>query len=183
MMVVLFTSVGLVIAFGTLAAIVWSIVYPERRLWPPKKYTAMTPILVWVPTFTLFGTIIAVGVMEWGSWSIPAAIRYGLGGTLIALGNLGVWSEVIKFGVDQTGGASGVLRTGGLYRYSRNPQYVSDIMIVWGWVIMSASPSAFVIGLVSVLVLIAAPFAEEPWLRRTYGEQYADYAAKVRRFL
>ncbi|MEY1556072.1 isoprenylcysteine carboxylmethyltransferase family protein [Yoonia sp. R2331] len=183
MMVVLFTTMGIVIAFGTLAAIVWSIAYPEHRLWPPKQYTTLTPILVWVPTFTLFGTMIGVGVMEWGSWTIPAAIRYGLGGALIALGNLGVWSEVLKFGVDQTGGASGVLRTGGLYRYSRNPQYVSDIMIVWGWVIMSASPSAFVIGLVSVSVLIVAPFAEEPWLRRTYGEQYADYAAKVRRFI
>ncbi|WP_299140238.1 isoprenylcysteine carboxylmethyltransferase family protein [uncultured Tateyamaria sp.] len=183
MMVVLLTSIGIVIAFGTLAAMVWSIVYPERRLWPPNEYTALTPILVWVPTFTLFGTMIGVGVMEWGSWSIPAAIRYGLGGALIALGNLGVWSEVMKFGVDQTGGASGVLRTGGLYRYSRNPQYVSDMMIVLGWMLMSASPSAFVIGLVSVSVLIVAPFAEEPWLRRTYGERYADYATKVRRFL
>lgn len=183
MMVVLFTSIGIVIAFGTLAAIVWSMAYPERRLWPPKQYTTLTPILVWVPTFPLFGTMIAVGVMEWGSWTIPAAIRYGLGGTLIVLGNLGVWSEVVKFGVDQTGGASGLLRTGGLYRYSRNPQYVSDMMIVVGWVIMSASPSVFVIGLVSVLVLIVAPFAEEPWLRRTYGEQYDDYASKVRRFL
>ena len=183
MMVTLLTSIGIVIAFGTLAAIVWSIVCPDRRLWPPKKYTALTPILVWVPTFTLFGTMIVVGVMEWGSWTIPASIRYGLGGALIGLGNLGVWSEVMKFGVDQTGGASGVLRTGGLYRYSRNPQYVSDIMIVLGWVMMSASPSAFVIGLVSVTVLIVAPFAEEPWLRRTYGEQYADYATKVRRFL
>ncbi len=183
MMVVLFTSIGVVIAFGTLAAIVWSIAYPERRLWPPKKYTTLTPILVWVPTFTLFGTMIVVGVMEWGSLTIPVAIRYGLGGTLIFLGNLGVWSEVLKFGVDQTGGASGELRTGGLYRYSRNPQYVSDIMIVVGWVVMSASPSAFAIGLASVLVLIVAPFAEEPWLCRTYGEQYAEYAAKVSRFL
>lgn len=183
MMVVLLTSIGIVIAFGTLTAIVWSIVYPERRLWPPKKYTTLTPILVWVPTFTLFGTMFFVGVMEWGSWTIPAAIRYGLEGTLIVLGNLGVWSEVLKFGVDQTGGAPGSLRTSGLYRYSRNPQYVSDIMIVVGWVMMSASPSVSVIGLASVLVLIVAPFAEEPWLRRTYGEQYADYAAKVRRFL
>ncbi len=183
MMVVLFTSIGIVIAFGTLAAIVWSIAHPERRLWPPKQYTTLTPILVWVQTFTLFGTMIAVGVIEWGSWTIPAAIRYGLGGTLIVLGNLGVWSEVVKFGVDQTGGASGLLRTGGLYRYSRNPQYVSDMMIVVGWVMMSASPSVFVTGLVSVLVLIVAPFAEEPWLRRTYGEQYDDYASKVRRFL
>ncbi|MEP3946673.1 PEMT/PEM2 methyltransferase family protein [Ascidiaceihabitans sp.] len=182
-MVVLITSIGIIIAFGTLAAIVWSIVYPERRLWPPKRYTTLTPILVWVPTFTLFGTMIVVGVIEWGAWTIPAAIRYGLGGTLIALGNLGVWSEVLKFGVDQTGGASGVLRTGGLYRYSRNPQYVSDVMIVLGWVLMSASPNALLIGIASIVVLAAAPFSEEPWLVDQYGEEYQTYKLLVGRYL
>ncbi|WP_299649956.1 isoprenylcysteine carboxylmethyltransferase family protein [uncultured Tateyamaria sp.] len=183
MTVVLLTTMGIAIAFGTLAAIVWSIAYPERRLWPPKEYTALTPILVWVPTFTLFGTMIAVGVMEWGSWSIPAAIRYSLGGTLIVLGNLGVWSEVLKFGVDQTGGAPGNLRTSGLYRYSRNPQYVSDMMIVLGWTLMSASPNALLIASASIVVLAAAPFAEEPWLVDQYGEEYQTYRLTVGRFL
>jgi protein-S-isoprenylcysteine O-methyltransferase Ste14 len=127
--------------------------------------------------------MIVVGVMEWGSWTIPAAIRYGLGGTLIFLGNLGVWSEVLKFGVDQTGGASGVLRTGGLYRYSRNPQYVSDMMIVLGWMSMSASPNALLIGCASIVVLAAAPLAEEPWLVDQYGKEYQTYKSLVRRFL
>jgi len=183
MMVILLTFIGIVIAFGTVAAIVWSIVYPERRLWPPKEYTTLTPILVWVPTFALFGTMIVVGVLEWGAWPIPAAVRYGLGGTLIVLGNLGVWSEVLKFGVDQTGGASGVLRTRGLYRYSRNPQYVSDMMIVLGWMLMSASPNAWLIGVASIVVLAAAPLAEEPWLVDQYGEEYQTYKSLVRRFL
>lgn len=52
---------GLMIASATFAAMLWSIAYPERRLWPPKRYTMTTPILVWVPTFTLFGILIALG--------------------------------------------------------------------------------------------------------------------------
>jgi protein-S-isoprenylcysteine O-methyltransferase Ste14 len=182
-MIPLLTTIGIAIALATLAAIVWSIVFPERRLWPPKKYTRLTPIMVWVPTLTLFGTLISVGFLEWGTWEIPSSIRFGLGGLLIMLGNLGVWSEVMKFGVDQTGGASGELRTKGLYRYSRNPQYVSDMMIVLGWMLVAASPNALLIGVASIVVLSAAPYSEEPWLLEHYGEDYQAYKSRVRRFL
>lgn len=182
-MITALTTLGVAIAVGTFSAIVWSIINPKRRLWPPKRYTRLTPLLVWVPTFTLFGTMIAVGVIEWGSCPIPSTARFGLGGILIILGNVGVWLEVSKFGIDQTGGAPGALRTGGLYQYSRNPQYVSDMMIVAGWVLMSASPSALIIGLPSVLVLFTAPLSEEIWLRETYGKEYCDYFARVRRYL
>jgi len=182
-MIVWLTLIGIMIALTTLAAIIWSVVYPQHRLWPPKRYTRQTPIIVWVPTFTLFGTLVWVGILEWGTWAIPYPIRFGLGGLLITLGNVGVWSEVFKFGIDQTGGAAGTLRTGGLYRYSRNPQYVSDMLIVLGWMLMSASPSALLIGLTSVVVLMAAPFSEEPWLMEQYGDDYRAYKSQVRRFL
>jgi protein-S-isoprenylcysteine O-methyltransferase Ste14 len=183
MMIGVLTALGVAIAVATLTAIVWSIVYPERGLWPPRQYTRLTPLLVWMPTFTLFGTMIAVGVLEWGTWSIPTTIRFGLGSLLIIFGNVGVWLEVSKFGIDQTGGAPGTLRTGGLYQYSRNPQYLADILIVTGWVLMSASPAALTIGLPSILVLLAAPLPEEIWLRDTYGKQYDEYFEQVRRFL
>ena len=49
---------GLGIAAATLGSILWSIAYPERRIWPPQQYSAITPILVWVPTFSLFDSII-----------------------------------------------------------------------------------------------------------------------------
>lgn len=118
---------GLVIATGTLVAILLSIAHPERRLWPPKRYTNATPFLVWVPTFTLFGILIVLGIMSWGSLPIPTRLRFGAGIPLIFVGNVIVWSEVMQFGIDQTGGAKGSLRTDGMYRYSRNPQYVADI--------------------------------------------------------
>lgn len=182
-MIVSMTTIGIIIALITLTVIVWSIVFPDRRIWPPKSYTRLTPIMVWVPTFTLFGSLILVGILEWGTWAIPPSVRFGLGGLLIVSGNIGVWMEVAKFGIDQTGGASGELRTGGLYRYSRNPQYVSDMVIVLGWMLMSASPSALLIGAASIAVLAVAPFSEEPWLIERYGKDYQSYKSRVRRFL
>ena len=174
---------GLMIAATTFAAILWSIAYPARRLWPPMRYTMATPILVWGPTFTLFGILIVLGVMGWGSLPIPTWLRFGVGIPLTIAGNVVVWSEAAKFGVAQTGGAKGSLRTSGMYRYSRNPQYVADIAMIIGWIMLCASSGAALVGFAGIAVLIAAPFAEEPWLKEQYGSAFEDYRAKVRRFL
>ena len=173
---------GLGVAIMTLAAILWSIAFPARRVWPPKRYTALTPFLVWVPKFTLFGVLFLLGVWGWGDLSIPSWVRFGVGLPLILLGNIVVWMEVSHFGVPQTGGAKGTLRTEGMYRFSRNPQYLADIAIVSGWMILSAAPSAMIVGFPAIVVLIAAPFSEEPWLKDQYGLAYESYAHNVRRF-
>lgn len=183
MMQAFFVTIGLVCAVSTFAVMLWSIVFPARRIWPPKHYTAVTPVLVWAPTLTIFGTLIALGVLGWGDLAFPNWARFGLGLPLICLGNLVVWFEVAHFGVSQTGGAKGTLRTARTYRYSRNPQYVADIAIVVGWIVLSASASAALVGLAGIAVLIAAPFAEEPWLKEQYGSEFQDYASKVRRFI
>lgn len=177
------TFLGLGIAAATLASILWSIAVPERRIWPPRRYTAITPVLVWGPTLSLFGILIVLGVSGWGDLAFPVWLRFGVGIPLIVVGNYVVWSEVAHFGIPQTGGAKGTLRTAGMYRYSRNPQYVADIAIVGGWMILSSAPWALVIGAAAILVLMAAPFAEEPWLKTEYGSEFDAYAARVKRFL
>lgn len=76
------------------------------------------------------------------------------------------------------------LVTAGLYRYSRNPMYVSVLLILLGWAI-----SFGVRGLYGYAIFIAIAFhlrvvlAEEPWLARTHGAGWDDYARRVRRWL
>lgn len=175
--------VGLGIAASTLGSILWSIAYPERRIWPPQQYSAISPMLVWVPTFSLFGILIVLGVLGWGDLAFPSWLRFGLGIPLIMIGNIVVWFEAAHFGVPQTGGAKGTLRTAGLYRYSRNPQYVADIAIVAGWIILSAAPWTIAVGLPAIMVLAIAPFAEERWMLEQYGQPYEEYRSRTRRFL
>ena len=175
--------IGLLIAAATLGALVWSIAYPARRIWPPKAYSVWTPIVVWVPTFALSGTLIALGVIGWGQMELPAWIRYGLGIPIVVLSNIVVWSAVRRFGIAQTGGAEGTLKTNGLYRYSRNPQYVADAFMIFGWLILSASPNALAVGILAIAVLMIAPFAKEPWLRERFGREFDDYCARTRRYL
>ena len=175
--------IGFLIAAATLGALIWSIAYPARRMWPPKSYSAWTAIVVWVPTCALFGTLIALGVIGWGQMELSAWLRYGLGIPIVVLSNIVVWSAVQGFGIAQTGGAEGTLKTSGLYRYSRNPQYVADAFMVFGWLVLSASPIALVVGILAIATLMIAPFAEEPWLRERFGREFDDYCARTRRYL
>ena len=80
---------GLGVAAMTLAAILWSIAFPARRIWPPKRYTTLTPFLVWIPTFTLFGVLILLGVWGWGDLAIPSWVRFGVGLPLILIPTTG----------------------------------------------------------------------------------------------
>jgi len=177
------TVPGVTIAGVTIAVLLWSTARPDRRIWPPQSYGRWTPVFVWVPTFALFGVIVVLGYLQWGEMELPVSLRYGFGLPIVVLANFAVWYEVAKFGIDQTGGAEGTLKTDGLYRYSRNPQYVADAAMIVGWLILSASPSAVPVGVAAIFALLIAPFAEEPWLKERYGVGYLDYMARIRRFL
>ena len=72
----------------------------------------------------------------------------------------------------------------GLYRYVRNPMYLSVTTIVFGellltksvdlltyWIVWFAAVNLFVIGY------------EEPTLRRSFGESFDDYARRVGRWI
>jgi protein-S-isoprenylcysteine O-methyltransferase Ste14 len=98
-------------------------------------------------------------------------------------GNLVVWMGGRRIGLGATIGEVAELKTDGLYRYSRNPQYVADLAILVGWAVLSASGWVVFISMFGVLVLAVAPFAEEPWLEGTNGADYRTYKAKVRLYL
>ena len=180
---IILTFMGLVGAAVAVGAIVWSIVHPASRIWPPLQYSGATPLLVWGTTLLLLVSIFGLGLMGWGQLNIPGVIRFGIGTALIVLGNVGVWYEVARFGIKQTGGAKGSLKTTGLYRYSRNPQYVCDVVLLVGWALLFASLVALPVILATIIVFLIAPLSEEIWMEEQYGEAYLEYKNRVRRYL
>jgi len=76
------------------------------------------------------------------------------------------------------------LVTSGLYRYSRNPMYIAVIAMLVGWAACFASASLWIyaaaVGGAFVVRVIAF---EEPWLSRTFGDEWATYRSRVRRWL
>lgn len=182
-MVMILTLVGLLISITTVGLLIQSYLFPARRVWPPRTYGKFTPVLVWTPTLTLFGTLIALGIFGWGQLALPAWVRFGMGIPILIISNIAVWSAVQNFGIAQTSGDVGTLNTGGLYRFSRNPQYVADIAQICGWLMVSASAFAIPVALATILVFLVAPFAEESWMAERYGTAYEDYRRATPRFL
>jgi len=76
-----------------------------------------------------------------------------------------------------------VLVVRGLYRYVRNPMYLSVTLIVWGEILLTRSAAMF--GYWVVWFAAANLFVlgyEEPALRRQFGSAYERYAAAVGRW-
>lgn len=72
----------------------------------------------------------------------------------------------------------------GLYRYVRNPMYLSVTVILLGEVLLAWSRALLLYWAVwFVLVNVFVTWYEEPALRRQFGESYERYARNVRRWL
>lgn len=168
---------------AVIVMLLWSIAVPERRLWPLRAVTQMTFIAIWLPTFWVFGCAIGLGILDWNGLDWPNWLRWGLGLPLILIGNVVVWSAVANIGLRATSGGPAALQVDGWYRWSRNPQYFADMMIVSGWILLAASVWVVPVAIGIIIALAVAPFAEEPWLRRTYGTAYDVYLSRTARFV
>lgn len=76
------------------------------------------------------------------------------------------------------------LVTVGPYRRSRNPMYVAVLLILVGWALAFASPPLWLYTVtVAVAFHLRILLHEEPWLARTFGEEWSQYRSRVPRWL
>ncbi|WP_428356298.1 methyltransferase family protein [Methyloprofundus sp.] len=76
------------------------------------------------------------------------------------------------------------LVTVGLYRYVRNPMYVGVLLILSGWIIITASP--ILIGFsvfMSTAFFFRVKLHEEPWAEKLFDAQWQEYKQHVPRWL
>lgn len=168
---------------GIIALLVYSILQPSKRIWPPPGQQTWQYYFVWLLTLLSFGGFIAVGLLDWNSLGWPAIVRWPVGAGLIVGGNGLAWIGLRQLSLKTTSGSKGPLVTEGLYQYSRNPQYLGDIAIIGGWAILSASGWAIPLSLGGIVVFALTPFAEESWLEELHGDAYREYRSRVGRFL
>src|SRR5215468_9546470 len=72
----------------------------------------------------------------------------------------------------------------GLYKYVRNPMYVSVAAILIGEAILFLSSAILIeTAIFGLAVYLFVVFYEEPTLRRQFGEPYERYARKVGRWI
>src|SRR4029079_1357064 len=72
----------------------------------------------------------------------------------------------------------------GFFAHCRNPLYVGNLMVLAGVMIVYNSPWVYLIGASFFLYLsLTIVMAEEDYLGRKFGDEYASYCRRVNRFL
>lgn len=152
------------------------------HVWPPgeRDWRYWFTWVCWYPATAGF---FLTGILDWGSAGIiPNSLRL-LGGIAGLVGAALAIVAIRGLGTAETTGVEGELQTECLYKYSRNPQYVGDIVMTVGWVAISDSQLAAIVGVTYAFYYVLLPFAEEPWLYKEYGEVYAEYRQDVPRYI
>ena len=72
----------------------------------------------------------------------------------------------------------------GLYRYSRNPMYVSVLLMLTGWAMTFGDwPLVVYAAVVAVGFHLRVTLNEEPFLAEKHGNDWEEYSTQVRRWL
>ena len=83
----------------------------------------------------------------------------------------------------KAGNASSLV-TGGVYRFTRNPMYLGMVLVLIGWVVFLASPITLIFVPLFVLYIYRFQITpEERVLTSIFGDEYAEYKNKVRRWV
>lgn len=173
-------ATALVSLNAMLAATVFSRTF---KLWPTPSTRSWQHYTFW-PLFrgglglTLLYALMTVGLPPSGG-----ELRFAAGLLLAAIGFGFTIYGYFNLGIENTYGADEGLVTDGLYRYSRNPQYVASILGFLGVALAHGGMKAIVLCALATLVYILMPFTEEPWLQSAYGEIYSAYKSRTPRFL
>ncbi len=88
-----------------------------------------------------------------------------------------------NLGLGNTYCGSDGLVTGGLYRFSRNPQYTASIVGLIGLSLGANSALTIAMALVMIATNVLMALVEEEWLKQLYGVPYRDYCRETARFL
>ena len=121
----------------------------------------------------------------WESTGVPLAQQVA-GATLLAAGVCVLLSTVVRFALEGLGtpfpaAPTENLVVGGLYRYVRNPMYLSVIASILGQATLLGQTGLVIYagalwGFVACFVFVY----EEPTLSSEFGEQYSAYRRAVR---
>jgi len=165
-----------------LVGALWCIAFPARRVYPMARpdvwYWAM-----WAGFALVLTSNPVFVVLDWNSGAFGNPLRFWLAGPLVAVGSLLVLSGIRVLGARRTSGLPQGLVDEGVYRLTRNPQYVGDALLFTGVALFANSGVVAVTHLLTAFVLLLAPFAEEPWLEAQYGDAYTTYRRCVPRYL
>ncbi len=174
---------NLTVHYIILIVIMWSILFPRYRVWPPPSKHSWQYKVYW--NLFYIGSILDMILIfqEFNSWIIPNDIRYFIGIPLILIGLSIVSAGIYTLGIRNTYGLKDGLINKGIYKFTRNPQYLGDIILLFGLSIIVNSLNLIILFLLTIIIFILMPFSEEIWLEEHYGNRYLQYKNITSRFI
>jgi len=136
------------------------------------------------------------GVVPWllTRWKVQSPVPGGVpaqtaGALLVGAGAAVIANSFVHFAVEGLGTPAPFappkqLVVGGLYRYVRNPIYVSIAAAIAGQGLLLGQPKLFVaLGVGAIPVVAFVQLFEEPELTRKFAAAYEEYCRNVPRWL
>lgn len=137
---------------------------------------AIAPGRRYVPAFAAFGS-------HFGRAGIAAllalAIAFTLGCLIVRAWGSSYLSAGIVWNIDVR---TDSLVVGGPFRYTRNPLYVGNALLAYGFALLAPPPGAAFIAIANGALIAALIRHEEGAMEQRYGEAFFSYCARVPRF-
>lgn len=179
---ILFIACVIILVF-MLAGVVWSVAFTTRRFWPPPGRQSFQYWLTWIAFWLVSAMNLGLFFFDWNSWHYRSHLRLIVGIPLAAIGLLLACWGIVSLGISNTSGLKGGFVTAGPYRFTRNPQYVGDILFYVGLSVAANSLFLWICHALLIMIFVITPLAEETWLEEQYGTAYLEYRKSVPRFL
>ncbi len=183
MFILVIFTITLIVDILLVGGLIFTIFKPKYRIWPPPDKNSRQFWISWILTILSFSGTLLLTIIDWNNFIFKHWSRIPIGVSLLVLGLILAGWGVRTLSVHSTLGLKGKLITDGPYKYSRNPQYLADILLFAGLLILANSLLVLITGLLGILWNYLTPFAEEPWLKEQYRDEYGEYCKNVRRFI
>ncbi|GMG87991.1 methyltransferase family protein [Biformimicrobium ophioploci] len=145
---------------------------------PPPVVGLTVVLLMW-------GTSSALAEINFNAtWQLPVAILVGLLGFAVSIAGLLAFRRVQTTVNPMNPEEASSLVDFGIFRYSRNPMYLGLLLVLAGFAIWFGNPLNFFWLVFFVLFISRFQIApEERVLQEKFPEAFADYCARVRRWI
>ncbi|WP_071675192.1 methyltransferase family protein [Nioella nitratireducens] len=173
-------TLGLILGLGAPALWVGILAMSDRQPghgpWPPRQGNLLTAIWAWGLTALIYVGLLRIWI---GPPLLPDAVRLGLGLPLAVLGSVLHGWATAALGLKATSGWDFGVVISGPYGLSRHPQYLGQIVSLWGLVLIIATGPALAIGLAATIALLYAARVEDRALAARHPARFAAISAHI----
>ena len=174
--------IGLAVAVALLILLLLTLLSGTIRIWPTPGPGTWQSYVFW-PLFRGLNVLsfIMAALDTAGYLGLPGWLRAIAFGALIASTALFVYAFRV-LGRDNSYGAQDGLVTGGIYRWSRNPQNAMLVVVYGCLALATDGGSTYLLCMAMMAVYVLMVLCEEPWLEKAYGASFLEYCREVPRF-